>query len=49
VQIVYIIDRLLKNIKIYEYSANKEKEERAKMAKKFSSLNLYYSRELERR
>lgn len=26
VQFVYIVDRLLSNIKVYEYAANKEKE-----------------------
>lgn len=48
VQCVYLIDRLLRGIKVFEYTANREKEERAKMAQKVTSLNLFFNRQLEK-
>jgi hypothetical protein len=46
VQFVYVIDRLLRSVKLYEYTAHREKEERGKLTKKITSLNLFFNREL---
>lgn len=48
VQFVYVIDRLLNHIKIYEYAAHREKEQRVKLTKKITNMNLFFNRELEK-
>jgi hypothetical protein len=48
VECVYVIDRLLRAIKVFEYTAAREREERAKMTQKVTSLNLFFNRQLEK-
>ena len=48
VQCVYVIDRLLRTIKVFEYTATREKEERTKMTQKVTTLNLFFNKQLEK-
>lgn len=48
VQFVYVIDRLLRSINVYEYTLRREKEERSRLTAKITSLNLFFNRQMEK-
>lgn len=47
-QFFYIVDKLVRYVRMYGYNLFKEKEERLKLTKKLTALNLYVNRELEK-